>query len=149
MPGGISPFAGIFRMPSPRQLIAKDIPMNLVLWILQMLAALVFLASGVPKATLPIPQLARRVEWAGQIPPWLVRFIGVAEVLGAIGLILPAATGIAPWLTIAAAIGLVVAMLSAFVFHVRRAEFARLAPPVVLLLLAFVIAYGRWMLAVV
>jgi uncharacterized membrane protein YphA (DoxX/SURF4 family) len=123
--------------------------MNLVLWILQALLALLFLAAGIPKMTLPIPQLARRVEWAGQIPPWLVRFIGVSEVLGAIGLILPALTGIAPWLTIAAAVGLILAMLSASVFHTYRAEFARLTPSVVLLLLTLVIAYGRWKLAVI
>jgi uncharacterized membrane protein YphA (DoxX/SURF4 family) len=123
--------------------------MNLALWIVQVLTAVVFLAAGVPKVIAPIPQLASRVSWAGEIPPWLVRFIGVSEVLGAIGLILPALTGIAPWLTVAAAIGLILAMLSASVFHVHRAELARLAPPVVLLLLALVIAYGRWKLSVI
>jgi uncharacterized membrane protein YphA (DoxX/SURF4 family) len=123
--------------------------MNIALWILQALLALLFLAAGIPKMTMPIPQLAKRVAWAGQIAPWLVRFIGVSEVLGAIGLILPTLTGIAPWLTIAAAIGIVLAMLSASVFHVYRAELARLAPPVALLLLALVIAYGRWKLAVI
>jgi putative oxidoreductase len=123
--------------------------MNFVLWILQALLALLFLAVGIPKMIVPIPQLAKRVAWAGEIPPWLVRFIGVSEVLGAIGLILPAVTGIAPWLTIAAAVGLVVAMLSAVVFHFSRAEFAGSVPSAVLLLLVLVIAVGRWKLTVI
>ncbi len=123
--------------------------MNLTLWILQVLLALAFLASGLPKIILPMPAILRRVAWASAVPPWLIRFIGVSEVLGAIGLILPAVTGIAPWLTIAAAVGLILAMLSATVFHIRRAEFAGMTPSVVLLLLALVIAFGRWKLAVI
>ena len=123
--------------------------MNLALWIVQVLAAIAFLAAGVPKIILPMPAIRQRVAWASAVPPWLIRFIGVAEVLGAIGLILPAVTGIAPWLTIAAAVGLIVAMLSAAVFHIRRAELAGMAPAVVLLALALVIAYGRWKLAVI
>ncbi len=123
--------------------------MNLVLWTLQVLLALAFLAAGIPKAIVPIPQLAKRQAWTGEIPSRLVRFIGVSEVLGAIGLILPAATGIAPELTIAAAIGLVVAMLAASVFHLRRTEFVRIVAPAVLLLLALFIAVGRWKLAAI
>ena len=123
--------------------------MNLTLWILQALGALLFLASGVPKIILPMPAIRQRVAWASAVPPWLIRFIGIAETLGAIGLILPAVTGIAPWLTIAAAVGLILAMLSASVFHISRAEFAGMAPSLVLLLLARVIAYGRWKLAVI
>jgi putative oxidoreductase len=123
--------------------------MNLVLWILQVLAALAFLATGGAKLFTPIPQLAQRMEWTSQAPVGLVRFIGLAEVLGAIGLILPAATGIAPWLTIAAAIGLGIVMVLAVAFHVRRTELDHLAPAVVLLLLALFIAFGRWKLAVI
>jgi uncharacterized membrane protein YphA (DoxX/SURF4 family) len=123
--------------------------MNVVLWILQVLAALAFLAAGVPKIVTPIPQLAKRMSWVNAVSPGLVRFIGAAEVLGAIGLILPAATGIAPWLTIAAAIGLVVAMLLAAAFHVRRTELDHVAPTIVLLLLVLFIAFGRWKLAII
>ena len=123
--------------------------MNLVLWILQVLVALAFLLSGGAKLFTPIPQLSKRLEWTAQAPAALVRFIGLAEVLGAIGLILPAATGIAPWLTVAAAIGLVVVMLLAAAFHVRRTEFDRIAPSIVLLLLALIIAFGRWKLAAI
>jgi uncharacterized membrane protein YphA (DoxX/SURF4 family) len=123
--------------------------MNVALWILQVLLALAFLAAGIPKLLLPMTAIRKRVEWANAVPPWLVRLIGVAEILGAIGLILPAATGIVPGLTIAAAVGLVVAMLSAVVFHFSRAEFAGSAPSAVLLLLALVIAVGRWKLGVI
>jgi hypothetical protein len=123
--------------------------MNLVLWFLQVLVALAFLLSGGAKVITPIPQLSKQMTWVSAVSPGMVRFIGVAEVLGAIGLILPAATGIAPWLTIAAAIGLVVVMLLAAAFHVRRTELDHLAPVVVLLLLALFIAFGRWKLAVI
>ena len=81
------------------------------------------------------------------VPVAFVRFIGVAELLTAIGLIAPAATGIVPWLTVAAAVGLVVVMLSASVFHASRRENANIGMNVVLLLLAAFIIVGRLALA--
>jgi uncharacterized membrane protein len=123
--------------------------MNLALWILQALLALAFLAAGIPKLLLPIADIRKRVEWANAVPPRLVRVIGVAETLGAIGLILPTATGILPGLTVVAALGLVVAMLSAVVFHFSRTEFAGSVPSAVLLLLALVLVVGRWKLAII
>src|SRR5689334_20513139 len=85
-------------------------PVSIALWVMQVLLALAFLLAGVPKASQPIPTLAKRITWANDVPAPFVRFIGVAEILGALGLILPALTGILPWLTIAAAIGLVIVM---------------------------------------
>jgi putative oxidoreductase len=70
-------------------------------------------------------------------------FIGVAEILGAIGLILPAITGIAPWLTVTAAAGLVVVMVSASTFHASRREYSNIGMNVVLLLLAVLVIVGR------
>ena len=117
--------------------------MNVTLWTVQCLLAVIYLLAGVPKATLPIAGLSKRVDWIGKVPAGLVRFIGVAEVLGAIGLILPLATGILPWLTVAAAIGLIVLQICAVVFHVSRGEWKNLPSNAVLLLLALFVVVGR------
>ncbi len=117
--------------------------MNIVLWIAQGLLALAFLLAGFMKAFQPLATLKKNMAWVNNFPAAFVRFIGAAELLGAIGLILPAVTGIAPWLTVAAAGGLVVVMVSASVFHVSRREFSRIGMNVVLLLLAVIIVVGR------
>src|SRR5262245_34023670 len=117
--------------------------MNIVLWIVQGLLALLYLGVGTAKATQPIATLSTRIKWAKDLPEPLVRFIGVAEILGALGLILPALTGILPWLTVAAAMGLTIVMASSILFHVRRGETNRIAGNVVLLGLLLVVVYGR------
>jgi uncharacterized membrane protein YphA (DoxX/SURF4 family) len=117
--------------------------MSLTLWALQALLALLFLLAGIPKATQPIPQLAKRLEWTATVPAPLVRFIGIAEILGALGLILPGATHIALFLTPLAAAGLVIVMLLASGFHARRAEYRSIAMNSVLLALALMIVIGR------
>lgn len=76
---------------------------NWLLWIVQSLLALSFLAAGVMKSVRPLEQLKQSMAWVGRVPPMLVRFIGICELLGAIGLVLPLATGILPGLTVAAA----------------------------------------------
>jgi uncharacterized membrane protein YphA (DoxX/SURF4 family) len=118
--------------------------MTIVLWIVQGLLALAFLMAGVLKTTQPIDALSKRMGWVSVAPQWFVRFVGAAEVLGAIGLILPLATGILPWLTVAAAIGLAIVMVSAFVFHLTRREAAQVPTNLILLALALVIVVGRW-----
>jgi uncharacterized membrane protein YphA (DoxX/SURF4 family) len=120
---------------------------NIAFWVVQILLALAFLAAGFPKATQPIPALAKRITWAKDIPTPLVRFIGVAEILGALGLILPALTGILPWLTVAAAIGLAIMMVAAIIFHLMRGETSRIALNIVFLLLLLFVMYGRIALA--
>jgi len=117
--------------------------MNIVLWIVQGLVALAFLLAGFMKAFMPVETLKKNMAWVSTVPAAFVRFIGVAEILGAIGLILPAATGIAPWLTVAAAVGLVVVMVSASIFHASRRETSNIGMNVVLLLLALIIVVGR------
>jgi putative oxidoreductase len=117
--------------------------MNVIFWIVQGMLAAVYLLAGVPKATLPIAGLSKRVDWIGKVPAALVRFIGAAEVLGAIGLIVPLATGILPWLTVAAAIGLIALQVCAVVFHVSRGESKALPANALLLLLALVVVVGR------
>jgi putative oxidoreductase len=121
--------------------------MNIALWIVQILLALAFLLAGVPKATQPIEALAKRLPWAKEMPALYVRFIGVAEILGAVGLILPALTGILPWLTIAAALGLAITMVFAIIFHLARGEMNHILPNIALLLLLLFVVYGRIVLA--
>ncbi|HEY7957448.1 MAG TPA: DoxX family protein [Polyangia bacterium] len=117
--------------------------MNLGLWIVQVVVGLAFIFAGLLKATRPIPQLAERMKWVAQVSPAQVRFIGVAELLGGLGLILPWATGIAPVLTPVAAAALVVVMILAAVHHIRRNEWPELVPGLVLGALAAWVAWGR------
>jgi hypothetical protein len=113
--------------------------MTYVLWIVQGLLALLFLFTGGIKLVLPLEVLTE----GSPLPGWFVRFLGVAEVLGAIGLILPGLLRIRPGLTPLAAAGLVIIMIGATVVTLVGAGVApALIPLVVGLLLAFV-AYGR------
>ncbi len=117
--------------------------MNIVVWSVQGLLAALNLFAGAPKATWPIAALSKRVDWIGAVPAGLVRFIGVAEVLGGLGLVLPMVTGILPWLTVAAAIGVIALQVCAGVFHISRREFTSLPVNIVLLLLALAVVIGR------
>lgn len=117
--------------------------MTYALWIVQGLLALLFLWAGGLKLVLPLEKLTGPVP----LPGLFLRFIGVAEVLGAIGLILPGLLRIRPGLTSLAAAGLVIIMIGATVIGLAGGDVAMtLMPLVVGLLLAFV-AYGRWRLA--
>jgi putative oxidoreductase len=117
--------------------------MNVVLWIVQALLAATYVMVGSMKAVWPLEALSKRIAWVRAVPVGLVRFIGIAEVLGAIGLILPMVTTIAPWLTVAAAAGLVLLQVCAIVFHVFRHETRMLLGNIVLLLLAAFVLVGR------
>jgi hypothetical protein len=112
---------------------------NSVLWILQVLLALLFLWAGGLKLVLPIEMLKGPVE----LPGFFVRFIGVAEVLGAIGLIFPWLLRIRPALTSLAAIGLVVIMIGATVVTLMGGLVAQASFPLVVGLLLASVAYGR------
>ena len=118
--------------------------MSIVLWIVQSLLALAFLAAGSMKLMRSKAQLEEQMPWVTDFSPMVIRLIGAVEVLGALGLILPAVTGIATVLTPLAATGLAVVMVGAMVTHVRRNEMAQLAPNVVLLALALFVAWGRF-----
>jgi len=117
--------------------------MNVVLWIAQVLLAAAYVLAGGGKAFRPLPALSKQMTWVSSVPPAFVRFVGAAELLGAIGLVLPIVTGVAPWLTVAAAAGLVLLQVCAITFHLSRNE-ARVVPTnVVLLLLAALVLIGR------
>jgi len=119
--------------------------MNTVVWIVQILLALAFLMAGIMKAIQPIDKLQERMTWVESLNPrTLVRGIGTLEILGALGLILPALTGILPRLTLLAAAGLILTMIGALVLHIRRHDATvRFAPSLVLLVLAVFVLYGR------
>jgi uncharacterized membrane protein YphA (DoxX/SURF4 family) len=120
--------------------------MNIALWIVQILLALAFAMAGIMKVTQPIDRLETRMGWVKDVGPRGVRLIGSLEILGAIGLILPAVTGILPWLTPVAAVGFVLTMAGAMITHGRRGEYSGIGVNVVLLLLALFVVYGRFVI---
>jgi uncharacterized membrane protein len=117
---------------------------NVVVWIVQVVLALLFAFVGFGKLARPKEDLRERMGWVDDFSQGTVRLIGAAEVLGALGLVLPAATGVATWLTPTAAVGLVVVMLGAVATHLRRREPQVLPVNVVLLLLAAFVAWQRF-----
>lgn len=113
--------------------------MNYALWIVQGLLALVFLFAGGTKLVLPIEEMTKEMP----MPGWFLRFIGVAEVLGALGLVLPRLLGIRPGLTPLAAAGLVIIMIGATVLTLQTMGVAMALIPFVVGLLSAFVAYGR------
>ncbi len=116
--------------------------MNIALWIVQILLALAFALSGFGKVSQPVEKLRERMNWAKHVAPGVIRLIGSLEILGALGLILPKATGYLPWLTPVAAVGLVLTMIGAILTHFRLQEAKAVGVPVVLMLLSLFIALG-------
>jgi hypothetical protein len=114
--------------------------MNIVLWILQALLAAAFLAHGLLFLA-PPPDIA--VQMNASLARWFQLFMGVAEVLAAIGLILPGLTRIMPWLVAWAAAGIMFVMVSATIWHSARAEWSSAAITLVLLAMATFVAYAR------
>ena len=117
--------------------------MNIALWVVQGLLALMFAGAGVAKLTQSKEKLSAQMPWVEDYAASTVKLIGGLELLGAIGLIVPMLTGILPILTPLAAIGLVLTMIGAIVVHVRRRETQRLGINVLVLVLAAVVAVGR------
>lgn len=119
--------------------------MNIALWIVQGLLAAMFLMAGQMKAFTPAKvREDARMTWAQDKSDNYIRFIGFAELLGAIGLLLPLITGILPWLTVLAAIGLgLIQALAIFTVHLPKKEYQVIPVNIVLLALAVFIAFGR------
>ncbi len=118
------------------------------LWVAQGLLAALFLAAGAMKSTSPTADLvANGLAWVANTPEALVRFIGVSELLGAVGLILPSATRILPWLTPLAAAALTLVMVLAFGMHAWNGEYTGLPVNVVIGALTAFVAWGRWVKA--
>ena len=118
--------------------------MNVAVWIVAVVLAAVFAMTGLMKSTQPKDKLAEKLPWVDDVSTGTLRLIGVAELLGALGLILPAWTGIAPILTPIAAVGLAVIMVLAVVTHARRKEPSAVVVNLVLLVAAVFVVWGRF-----
>jgi uncharacterized membrane protein YphA (DoxX/SURF4 family) len=115
--------------------------MNVALWIVQVLLAALFVFSGVMKFVMPIEEMTKQMP---SMPGWFLRFIGLAELLGGLGLVLPGLVRVAPSLTPLAAAGLVVIMLGATVVSAMIGPVWMALMPLVVGVLAAFVAYGRW-----
>jgi len=115
---------------------------NIVLWVIQGVVAMVVALTGGVKIVMPRERLAERMHWAGSWPRWRIKLLGLAEVLGAVGLVVPAATGIAPVLTPVAALSLAVLMGGAIQTHQHLRE--GFAPAAVIGVLCLAIAAMRF-----
>ena len=121
--------------------------MNIALWVVQGLLAMAFLMAGGMKMMKPKSEIEEMMAWAKDFSSGQIKMIGAIEVLGALGLILPAATGIMPILTPIAAVGLALTMLGAMITHLRNKDgMGETLPSVMLMLLSLFVAYGRFVL---
>ena len=118
--------------------------MNIVLWILAGLLAAFFLAAGLTKVSQPKEKLATNMKWTEDFSAGTIKLIGTAELLGAIGLILPAVLDIAPVLVPLAATGLAVIMVGAIITHARRKEPQPIIINTVVLIIALVVLIFRF-----
>lgn len=118
--------------------------LHLSLWVAQVVLALAFAMAGFPKVAKSLADVSQSVPFAATLPGLLVRFIGVSELAGAVGLILPALTRIKPVLTAWAGAGLTTVMVLASLFHLSRGEVDKLPVTVVLGGIAAFIAWGRF-----
>ncbi len=114
--------------------------MNIMLWVLQVLLAVAFFAHGWLFLS-PPPEIA--VQMNASLPRWFQLFLGVAEVLAAVGLTLPGLTRIMPWLVVWAAAGIMIVTLSATAYHLMRGEISSAAITLLLLAMATFLAYMR------
>ena len=120
--------------------------MNIVLWVAQGLLAAMYLMAGSMKA-FNTAKAMEQMSWATNRSDGFVRFVGASELLGALGLILPLVTGILPWLTVLAAIGLtLIQLLAIFTEHLPKKEHNVIPVNIVLLVLAVFVIVGRWAL---
>jgi len=117
--------------------------MNIAAWVVQGVLAAFYLAAGSMKTFTNMAQ--KQMPWAKEYPNGLVRFVGTAEILGALGIVLPLLTGILPWLTVPAALGLaIVQVLAIGMIHLPRKEYSALPLNTLLIALAVFAAIARW-----
>jgi len=116
--------------------------MNVTLWVAQILVAASLLMGTVMKF-MPIEKISAIMPWTGQVPVAMVRLLGLIDLLGALGLVLPGMMHIKPQVTVWAAIGIILLMLCAIVFHVSRGEASVIGFNIFLAVLAAFIAWRR------
>ncbi|MEZ4777677.1 MAG: DoxX family protein [Bacteroidia bacterium] len=117
--------------------------MNIASWIVQGLLALAFAAAGFTKTFTPLDQLATQMPWVSDVGSWVPRLAGIAELLGAIGLIVPSLTRIQPKMTVYAAYGLIAVMVLAAGLHISRGEYETVPANIVLGALTGFVAWVR------
>ncbi len=116
---------------------------NIGIWTAQVLGAGAFIMAGVMKTMTPIPELSTMMPWAGEYSATFVRSMGVIDLAGGLGLLLPSLTRIMPRLTVIAAACCVLLQVLAILFHVSRGEFAVLPTNAVYITLALIVLWGR------
>lgn len=119
--------------------------MNILIWICQAIAGAMFILAGVMKSTQPKEKLAPKMSWVNDYSAGSVKLVGLSELLGGIGLIVPWATGILPILTPVAAAALGLVMILAAVYHYRHNEMKGIFVNLVLFLMLALVVYGRGM----
>ena len=119
--------------------------MNIVLWVLQVLLGIYFLFVGVTHFIIP-PGLPAPMSWMYELSPGLHYISGIAEILGGLGLILPGLVKRYTYLTPLAALGLVLVMIGAMIFHITRGEAQNIFLNVILAVVLAFVAYVRWKL---
>lgn len=117
--------------------------LRIALWTAQALVAAMLIMAGFMKLTTPIDALSAMIPWTGQVSPGFVRSIGVVDLAGGLGLLLPALTRVQPRLTVLAALGCVALQVLAFGFHLSRGEYPVLPVNLVLALLSAFVLWGR------
>lgn len=116
--------------------------LHIALWIVQALLAILFIGTGIFKLVTPVATIAGMWPWSGEYPN-LLRFTGLFDLLGGIGVVLPSLTRIKPELTVLAALGCAALMVSAIIFHLSRGEGANTPFNFVMLALALFVFWGR------
>ncbi|WP_209403768.1 DoxX family protein [Pseudozobellia sp. WGM2] len=116
--------------------------LNIILWVAQGLIALTLIWAGYAKLFQPIEETAQMLPWALE-NPGLLKFTGIIDLLGGIGIVLPAALRIQPKLTVFAAYGTIALMIAASVFHISRGEESLIGMNIFFLVLAAFVAWGR------
>lgn len=119
--------------------------MTVAVWIVSGLAALLFVAAGAAKILRPKAAIQEQMAWAADFSGGQIKAIGALEILGAVGLTVPVATGILPILTPIAALGLIVIQIGAIVVHARRRETGMIVVNLVLIALAAFVGVGRFL----
>jgi hypothetical protein len=118
--------------------------MSTIVWIVQGFLAAIFLIAGAMKATQPIEKLVKSITWTGRFELSTIRFIGITEILGAIGIIIPWALNILPVLTPVAATGLALIQFLAILHHAEHKEGKAIVINIILLLLSAFVANVRF-----
>lgn len=118
--------------------------LGISLWVAQALLGVLFVGTGVWKLLTPVAQLAEMIPWAGQVSQSFLVTIAMIDLLGGLGVVLPALLRIKPGLTVLAALGCALLMICAIVFHFSRGEGANTPFNVVLAGLSLFVAWGRY-----